>query len=185
MNVETLHDLFASETHRMYGVENRLVDALATLESDVEVDALDDSGKSDVRESLRSAVARHRSETEEQAGRLETVLTAARRPIEGRSTPALDGIVEEKELFNNVVLNDEIRPLYYLWTAERIERLEVTAYEQLLRVGSHLDQPDEVIDALERNLSEEVATLETLEELSRGEDVETLLEDLASRPDHG
>lgn len=185
MNVETLHDLFASETHRMYGVERRLVDALATLESDVEVDALDGSGNADVRESLQAAVAHHRSETEEQAERLETALTALDRPVEGRSTPALDGIVEEKELFNNVVLNDEIRPLYYLWTAERIERLEVAGYEQLLRVADYLDPPDGVTEALEQNLSEEEAALETLEDLSRDEDVETLLEDLAPGPDHG
>lgn len=184
MNVETLHDLFLFETQRLYAIETRLADELATLERDAGVDALDGLQETDARETLREVLAEHETETRTHAERLEEVLDALGRTPDSRSTrdsqsaPALEGLVEEKERFNNVVLNDQIRPLFYVGTARQIEQMEITAYEQLLEIGDHLDVPDEVIDRLERNLEEDEATLRTLESITDGEDGQVLLEEL-------
>ena len=189
MNVETLHDLFLWEMQRLYAIETRLADELATLERDAGVDALDGQQETDAREGLREVLAEHETETRTHAERLEEALEALGRTPDprsepnSRSTPALEGLVAEKERFNNVVLNDQIRPLFYLGTARQIEHLEITAYERLLEIGGHLDVPDEVIDRLEQTLDEEEATLRTLESISSGEDVEALLADLGDAGD--
>lgn len=185
MNVETLHDLFVSEMQRLYGVETALVDELTALERDTRVDALDGMQETDARERLLAVLDEHRAETETHVERLEAALEALGRTPNARSTPALEGLVDEKELFNNVVLNDEIRPLFYLGTSKGIERLEITAYERLLTIGDRLDVPDGVIDRLQRNLEEEEKTLRTLESLSNGEEFESLLDGLAASADQG
>lgn len=184
MNVETLHDLFLFEIQRLYAVETRLADELATLERDAGVDALDGLQETDARETLMEVLAEHETETRTHAERLEEALEVLGRTPDSRSArdaesaPALEGLVEEKERFNNVVLNDQIRPLFYVGTARQIEHMEITAYERLLEIGTHLDIPDEVIDLLERTLGEEEATLRKLEPISDGEDGQVLLEEL-------
>lgn len=180
MNIETLSDLFVVEVHRAYSVETRLVEALEKLERDIDADALDDLQDADTRETLKELIADHRDQTRTHIERLEDALEALDRPKESRSTPALDGLLSEKELFNNVVLSDDLRPVYYLGVGQQIEHLEITAYERLLRIGSHLDVPDEVRDALERNLDEEQATLQALESIWDDEAVSTLLEEQAA-----
>lgn len=182
MNVETLSDLFVVELNRTYAVERRLAEVLATLEADANVDALDDRGHVDLREELTAAIAEHRAETDDHVARLEDAFDALDRRPDERSTPALDGLVGEKELFNNVVLNDALRPIYYVWTGQEIERLEITAYERLCRLAEHLDVPEAVGEALERNLSEERAALERLRELAEDDAVSDLLSDLAASP---
>lgn len=183
MNVETLHDLFVSEIQRLYAIETTLVDELETLEQDTDVDALDDLRETDAREALEDVLADHRAETQTHVERIEEALEALNQTPNPRSTPALEGLIKEKELFNNVILADEIRPLYYLGVSEQIERLEITAYERLLAIGDYLDISDEVIDPLQQNLDDETATLRTLESLSEGEDFESLLDALGAALD--
>lgn len=185
MNVETLYDLFVSELQRLYGVETALVDELAALERDARVDTLDGMQETEPRERLLDVLEEHRTETETHVERLEAALEALGQTPDPRSTPALEGLVDEKELFNNVVLNDEIRPPFYLGTCKGIERLEITAYERLLVIGDRLDVPDEVIDRLQRNLEEEEEMLRTLESLSNGEEFGSLLDGLAASADQG
>ena len=178
MNIETLRDLFLSELRRVYAVEMQLVDALETLEGDVAVDALDDLRVTDARDALEDAFAEHREETRGQVERLEAVFEALDQAPETRSTPALDGLIHEKELFNNSVLNDEVRPLYYVDAGRQIEQHEIAAYDRLLRTAPYLDVPDAVIDNFEANREEEVQALRTLESVADGPAKE-LLEALA------
>lgn len=178
MNLETVNDLFVAELRRAYTVESRLVDELAKLSRDVEVDALDDTGDRGLRDALQTTLSDHQAETETHRDRLEDAFDALDEPVETRSTPALDGLVEEKERFNNVVLADELRPLYYLEVAQDLEQLEITSYNRLLRLADHLDAPREVVDVLERNLEEEQAVLERVESLAEGEEVESLTDSL-------
>lgn len=90
---------------------------------------------------------------------------------------ALDGLLEEKGLFDTVVPSDDLRPVYYLGVGRRIEHLEITTYERLRRFATHLNVPGEVRDALEQNLDEEPATLQTLDSISDDEPVATLQEE--------
>lgn len=182
MNVENLHDLFVTELQRLHAIESKLVDELETLEQDADVDALDDLRETDAREALEEVLADHRAETQTHAERIEEALQQLNQTPESRSTPALEGVIKEKELFNNVILADEIRPVYYLGVSEQIEDMEITAYERLLAIGNYLDVPDDVISLLQQNLDEDEATLRTIESLSEGDDFESLLDGLTAAP---
>lgn len=180
MNVETLLDLFVVEVHRAYSMETRLAEGLEKLERDADVDALDDLQTADMRETFKELLADHLAQTRTQIERLEDALGALDRPVESRSTPAVDGLLKEKELFNNIVLSDDLRPVYYLGVGRQTEHLEITTYERLLRLASHLDVPAEVQKALEQNLDEEREMLQSLESISDDEAVATLLEEQAA-----
>lgn len=180
MNIETLSDLLVVELTRTHAVEQRLASELATLEDDVDVDALDDQGHTELRQTLTDAIAEHQAETETHAARVEAALEALNERPTGRQTPALDGLLEEKDLFNNVVLDDAIRPFYYVGTAQEIERLEITAYERLERMAAHLDVPSAVTEAIELNLAEEREALDRLVALAPADDMADLLDELAA-----
>lgn len=90
---------------------------------------------------------------------------------------ALDGLLEEKGLFDTVVPSDDLRPVYYLGVGRQIEHPEITTYERLCRLATHLNVPSEVRDALEQNLDEERATLQTFESISDDEPVAILQEE--------
>lgn len=177
MNVETIEDLFRRELLRAYSIETRLVEELAALQDDVDREALDSQRNTAPRENLQELLTEHLSQTEEHVVRLENAFEELDQQAEVRSTPALDGIVEEKERFNNVVLNDEVRPVYYLGTAEEIESVEITVYERLVRLAEHLDVPDSVIEALEANLGDEVETRDDLQVLAGSDDVASLIDE--------
>lgn len=176
MNVETIEDLFLRELGRAYSIETALVDELATLRDDADVDALDSHRNADPREALKELLADYRTRTEEHVTRLEDAFEALGEQAETRSTPALDGIVAEKERFNNVVLNDEVRPPYYVGTAEEIVGLEIHLYERLVRLAEHLDVPSEVTDALERNREDAVETRDALQSLAGSDDLTSLID---------
>lgn len=185
MNIETVHDLFVAELRRAYAIETRLTDALATMADDTDADALDNTQQRDVHETLRAALTEHVEQTETHRDRLESAFAALDQSVEMRETPALDGLVEEKEQFNNVVLADDIRPLFYIETAKEIEQLEVYGYDRLLRFARHLDVPDEVRDALEQNREEDQATLDEFEAIATGEAVDSLIETLTETHESG
>lgn len=184
MNIETLHDLFETELRRTYAVETKLADALTTLADDADVDTLDDIQENEVRDSLGELLSEHAAETADHVARLEEAFEALDRQPETRSTPALDGLIEEKERFNNVVLNDEMRPLYYLGTGEQIERLEIGLYKRLLRLADHLDVSEQVSEPFERNLEEERSALESIQSLAESDDAASLADAIANVAEH-
>ncbi len=183
MNVENPRDLFEVELRKAYSIETRLVDELAVLADDVAADSLDDTRIRAVHDAFGDLLGTHREETEEHVDRLEDAFAALDRQPEGRSIPALEGLIEEKELFNNVVLNDGVRPLYYLGAARQIEHLELVTYDRLLGLAAHLDVPEAVTDALAANRQEEEAALRDLESLADGDDIESLLDAMADAPE--
>lgn len=180
--VQSLGDLFRNELQRAYAMESRLLEAMPELEADVGKDATDDVRESDVRERLLEALTDHRAETETHVERLETTLRTLDRSPSERSTPALDGLLEQRQTFNNVVLNDEIRPVYYVDVAKQLEHLEITTYERLVDLASHLDLPAEASDPIEETLQEELAMLERLQDLRDSGDFEQLVTTLETEP---
>lgn len=182
--VQSLQDLFRNELQRAYAMESTLLDAFPKLEDDVRADATDDVRETEVRDRLLELVREHHDETERHVERLETALEAMDRQPSQHSTPALDGLIEQRELFNNVVLNDEIRPVYYVDAAKQIEHLEITVYERLVDIGRQLgdDLPPGVVEPLEETLEEELATLERLGDLRDSGDFDQLVSTLVTEP---
>lgn len=181
------HDALAAELERLYSVEQELSDELETLSTDVAIDTLDDLRELECREQLQYAIDGHREETARHIERIEAAFDALGVEPDTRPVPELDGVIADKEKFNNVVLNDELRPLYYIETVLKLEALECTAYETTMALASSLedadgdgdetgtDAGDAVVDALRKNYSDERALRTEIESLAESEAVETLL----------
>ncbi len=180
-------DAFALELQRLYGLERELRTELDTLRGDVAIDSLDMVLLEECRIELGNRLEAHREETDTHVERLESVFEALDREPTAGPTPELDGWVRDKERFNNVILNDELRPIYYLTATLKLEEIERTAYESALAAGSGLDSSalpadrDALLKPLETTLEEEVAMLEDLESIADSESVSQLLD--ASTPD--
>ena len=173
----TPRDALASELERLYYVQRELCDELETLAADVAVDALDDSGETACRERLWTLVDDHCDETERHCERIERAFDALGEEPATRRAPEFDGLIADKEAFNNVVLNDELRPLYYVETALKLEALECTLYETALALASALeaDAGDDVVDALRPNYDDERELRTDLESLADGDAFDRLL----------
>lgn len=172
-------DRFTIELRRLYSFERELVSALDGLATDVAVDALDDLDGTGCRQRLQELVETHSEETATHRDRLEDVFEAIGEDPDTRSVPELEGWVFDKEQFNNIALNDELRPLYYLIAAKKLEEIERSAYELALALAERLEEEGDVsgvVDPLTENAGDERAMLEDLDALSDSEAVSDLLE---------
>ncbi|AEH36202.1 YciE/YciF ferroxidase family protein [Halopiger xanaduensis] len=174
---QTPRDALTAELERLYYVERKLRDELETLSSDVAIDTLDDLRELECREQLQYAVDRHREQTDRHVERIERAFDALGEEPDTRRVPELDGLIADKEKFNNVVLNDGLRPLFYIETVLKLEAIECTAYERTMGIAGALedDAGDAVVDALEKNYDDECDLRSEIDSLADGEAVETLL----------
>ncbi|RQG94653.1 YciE/YciF ferroxidase family protein [Natrarchaeobius chitinivorans] len=154
MNVETLEDLFEYQLRHAYYVERTHVELLEELAADAST------------ANLRETLTNHRAETAEQIDRLEGIFAwIGRRPRASRSRTA-DGLAESWQLrtdgTDGTIVPDDLE------TALLAERLEIRAYESLLRIAGRLAYAPDVIEPLEETLAEERDALERLEALDSG-----------------
>lgn len=176
---ESTLDAFTTELQRLYYFEREIDSELDVLVSDVSIDSLDNIQVTACREQLRERVESHRDETESHCERLEEVFDAIDKEPNVRPTPKLSGWTADKERFNNIILNDELRPLYYLDATKKLEEIERSAYEPVLALAEkHEDEAETagIVDPLEQNYEEEREMLEDLESISDSKSVESLLE---------
>lgn len=181
MTVETARDLFEYRLQEIYYVETELDETLDTLADDIMVDALDDVQKTECRHELREAIETQRSRTTDHVERLEAVFEALDSEPEPRRMAMFDRWIDEKERFNNVVLNDELRPPFYLGVTMTLERMEITVYEGLIQFAELLDLPEGITDSLETNLTEDREMLQRLDSIAESEAFEELLSASADR----
>ena len=184
MNIETLRDLFVYELSGLYCTERTLAERLDQFADETAVNSLDEASDGELRDALSEAFAEHRDETETHVERLERVFESVDHRPEERAVPALDGLAGETERLSNVVLNDAVRPLFYLDAGSKVERLEIRTYESMIETAEALGIPDDAVEALEANLRDERDALAELEYLSESSTVESLRETLtADSPD--
>ncbi|SEW27614.1 YciE/YciF ferroxidase family protein [Natrinema salifodinae] len=173
----TPRDALTTELERLYYVERELCDELETLAADVSIDALDDGRATGCREQLCETIDEHCSETRRHCERIENAFDALGEEPATRRVPEFDGLIADKEKFNNVVLNDELRPLYYVETVLKLEALECTSYETALSLASTIEgeESEAVVDALRPNYDDERAMRTDVESLADGGAVDRLL----------
>ncbi|MFC6768124.1 ferritin-like domain-containing protein [Natrinema soli] len=173
----TPHDALTTELERLYYIERELCDELETLAADVAIDTLDDGRVTACRERLWTAIDDHCDETHEHCERIERAFDALGEDPRTRRVPEFDGLLADKEAFNNVVLNDELRPLYYIETTLKLEAIECTVYETVMALANSLEGEagERVVDALRPNYDDERAMRTDLESLSESDAVELLL----------
>lgn len=166
MTLQSLEDLFEYQLKTMYYVENRLIEALDELAHDATDDDLSD------------ALAQHREETELHVERLESVFAALDVPAEGNESPSVDGLIREKEAFDDRAAEEDLRNLFYAQAGMKSERFEITGYEGLQTLADRLDYGNGVTDPLAQNRDEEEEALAKLQSVAQGQTSGSLLDRL-------
>ncbi|NGM68505.1 DUF892 family protein [Natronolimnobius sp. AArcel1] len=173
----TPHETLAAELARLDALEQGIDTALETLSADVAIDTLDTVRELQCREQLQYAIDQRREQTADRRRHLEEAFDVLDHRLDTGPVPELDGLIADKEKFNNVVLNDELRPLYYVETMLKLEALECTRYERVIGLARSLDDEtgEAVADAIAPNYEHACDVRTELESLADGAAVDRLL----------
>lgn len=158
MAMQTIEELFEHELKDIYGAEHSLLDALEQM-----------AGESSDRE-IKKAYTQHRKETQGQIKRLEKVFKTLGQKAERETCPGMEGLIKEKKAFMREKPSEELLEFYNIGAAQKVERYEITAYENLIDMAEKLGMTD-AVELLEQNLQEEEAALNKLKTIASEFDV--------------
>lgn len=162
MPVENLDQLFSRELKDIYAEEQELVTALDQL-------ATEESN-----EQLQQIFQQHSEETEQHVDRLEEVFDELGESPEAEGGQALNGLMQEHEMFMDAGPSNQINAVYDMGAGKKAERYEITAYENLIEMGNALELPENAIQSLQANLSDEREQLDRLQNASHSMDLRQL-----------
>jgi ferritin-like metal-binding protein YciE len=163
---KTLDDLFYATLRDIYYAEKKILKTLPKMAKGAES------------EELAAAFEKHRMETEGHVERLDAVFEIFGRRAQGKTCPAIDGIIEEGE---EVLEEFEGAPALdagLVAAAQAVEHYEITRYGTLKRWAEMLGI-QEAVGLLDQTLQEEIATDEALNGLGDGGINERALEEAA------
>jgi ferritin-like metal-binding protein YciE len=155
MKRKTLEDLFYDGLKDIYYAERKIVRALPKMMRGAQS------------EELRAAFEKHRGETEVHVERLQQVFEMMGRRAQGKTCPAIDGIIEEGEEILETFKGSPALDAGLVSSAQAVEHYEIARYGTLRRWAEQMGMTDAAA-LLETTLSEESATDETLTELAEG-----------------
>jgi ferritin-like metal-binding protein YciE len=158
MAMETIEELFEHELKDMYSAETSLLDALEQMASE--------SSDRDI----RKLFTQHRRETQGQIKRLEKAFKLLGQKAEAETCAGIEGLIKEKKLFLREKPSPELLEFFNIGAAQKTERYEITAYENLIDMADKLGL-GEVVELLEQNLMEEEAALNKLKAIASEFDV--------------
>ena len=153
MAMQTIEELFEHELRDIYSGEQALLDALEQM-----------ADESTDRE-IKKAYTQHRRETQGQIKRLERIFKSLGQKAQTSNCPGIEGLVKEKKLFMREKPSAELLEFYNIGAAQKTERYEITAYENLIDMADKLGMSD-AVEWLEQNLQEEEATLNKLKAIA-------------------
>jgi ferritin-like metal-binding protein YciE len=156
--MQTIEELFEHELKDMYSGETALLNALEQM-----------AGESSDRE-IKRAFTQHRKETQGQIKRIEKVFKSMGQKAEAETCPGIEGLIKEKKAFMREKPSEELLEFYNIGAAQKAERYEITAYENLIDMAEKLGMTD-AVELLEQNLQEEEATLNKLKAIASEFDV--------------
>lgn len=162
MTMESLEQLFSHELKDMYAEEQEIDSALQSM-ADCTTD-----------EELHQVFTTHREETQEHIQRLEQVFDALGESAEAEGGQAIAGMVEEHDSFAGSEPTSQIHSEFDAGAAKKVERYEITAYEDLVRMADALELGDETVQNLQDNLNEEQRQFDRLKSFSQGQDLRQL-----------
>jgi ferritin-like metal-binding protein YciE len=166
MAMQTIEELFEHELKDMYGGETSLLDALEQMASE-----------STDRE-IKRGFTQHRRETQGQIKRLEKIFRLLGRKPEAEPCAGIEGLIKEKKVFMRERPTPELLEFYNIGASQKVERYEITSYENLIDLAEKLGMRD-AVELLEQNLQEEEAALNKLKALASEFDVTEEAEDRA------
>lgn len=158
MAMQTIEELFEHELKDIYGAEHSLVDALEQM-----------AGESSDRE-IKKAYTQHRRETQGQIKRIDKIFKMLGQKPQPETCPGMEGLIKEKKAFMREKPSPELLEFYNIGASQKVERYEITAYENLIDMAEKLGLSG-AVELLEQNLQEEEATLNKLKAISSEFDV--------------
>jgi ferritin-like metal-binding protein YciE len=150
---KTLEDLFLTGLKDVYYAEKQILRALPKMAKAAESDE------------LRQAFEKHRDETEGQVERLEQVFEIMGKRAQGKTCPAIQGIIEEGKEVMEEFADSEALDAGLLAAAQSVEHYEISRYGTLRTWAQELGMKD-AAKLLDQTLEEEKKTDAALTKLA-------------------
>jgi ferritin-like metal-binding protein YciE len=148
-----LEDLFHETLRDIYYAERKLLKALPKMARSAESP------------DVAAAFKKHKDETEGHVERLQQVFEIFGKRAQGKTCPAIDGIVEEGEEIMEDFKSSPALDAGLIAAAQAAEHYEITRYGTLKRWAQELGMAD-AVKLLDQTLAEEKKTDETLTQLA-------------------
>jgi len=146
---KTLNDLFHDGLKDIYYAEKKILRALPKMARGAQSDA------------VRQAFEKHKEETEAQVERLDQVFEILGKRAQGKTCPAIDGIIEEGQEILEEYKDTPAVDAGLVAAAQAVEHYEISRYGTLKRWAQMLGMND-AVKLLDQTLAEEYKTDETL-----------------------
>jgi len=153
MNIDTIEDLFQYKLKLIYHIETHLSDKLTEM--------ADKTSHEELSEEFES----HQGETANQIKRLENIFEKMEIEPEEIEGNTMHGIFEENKEFENYTDNQDILDMYYKSGAIKIEYIEMSSYQSLIKLANLMGLNDEIIEELQDNHNEEQEALDSLQKI--------------------
>ena len=163
MAMSTIEELFEHELKDIYGGETSLLTALEQM-----------AEESSDRE-IKKGYQQHRKETQGQLKRLDKIFKMLGQKAEAETCPGIEGLIKEKKTFMKERPSEDLLEFYNVGAAMKVERYEITSYENLIDMAEKLGLSD-AVELLAQNLQEEETTLNKLKAIASEFDVSEELE---------
>jgi ferritin-like metal-binding protein YciE len=148
-NEKTLRDLFLDTLKDIYYAERKILKALPKM------------ARAAASEDLKAAFQKHKDETEVHVERLQQVFELLGKRAQGKTCPAIDGIIEEGEEIMDEFKGMPALDAGLISAAQAVEHYEITRYGTLKRWAEVLGMKD-AVKLLDQTLGEESMTDEAL-----------------------
>jgi ferritin-like metal-binding protein YciE len=148
--MQTPHELFVHELSDMLDAEQRILEALQELE--------EETNRSD----LQKAFSQHRAQTQNQLDRLQKCFASLEEQPQQQECHGIRGILEEKESFEQEDPSEELKEVFNIGGASKVEHYEIAAYNGLIDLAQKLGQR-QAARLLQQNLREEQQMLKKCE----------------------
>ena len=160
MAEKTLENLFHDSLKDVYYAERQILKALPKMRRGAQ------------NQDLKQAFEDHKAQTEGHVGRLQQVFELIGKRAQGKTCPAIDGIIEEGEELMSEYKGTAALDAGLIAAAQAVEHYEITRYGTLKRWAEVLGMKD-AVKLLDATLQEEADTDEKL----------TALADAAANPE--
>jgi ferritin-like metal-binding protein YciE len=153
MAEKTLKDLFYDGLKDIYYAERAILKALPKMAR----------GAQD--EQVKAAFLKHKEETQGHVERLQQVFEIIGKRAQGKTCPAIDGIIEEGEEMLDEFKGQPAIDAALVSAAQAVEHYEIARYGTLRRWAETLGM-DDAAKLLDQTLDEEAATDEALSQIA-------------------
>jgi ferritin-like metal-binding protein YciE len=150
---KNLQSLFYDGLKDLYYAERKILKALPKMARGASTDE------------VRRAFEKHKEETEGQVERLQQVFEIFGKRAQGKTCPAIDGILEEGEEVLDEYKGTPALDAGLVAAAQAVEHYEIARYGTLKRWAQMLNLP-KAVDLLDETLQQESATDEALSKLA-------------------